>query len=456
MMRTSSLARRLLLISAIWSAAALVVAGVILVALYHQSVVRNFDDRLEVYLKTIVAELAADDPNAPVPNVGDLGEPRFALPLSGWYWTVSRPDNGGIVVASRSLAGDALAFPERFSDEGPSRPETASIKGPDGEPLRLVSRQFRLPGGKRYRVTVAGDITEVQREVASFGTRVALTLFVLGVGLVAAIVAQVKIGLKPLDRMRASLQAIRIGQSERLEGDFPREIAPLASELNALLESHREVVERSRTHVGNLAHALKTPLSVVLNEARDSEGPFARKVEEQATAMQTHIAHHLDRARIAAQRRVIGAVTPVQPVVDSIVRTMRRLYEDKGVEIRAVDGPALSFRGEKQDLMEIIGNLADNACKWAGNEVVLEIRRGRDGPDGRSFLDLIVEDDGPGLPEAERDLVLERGRRLDETKPGSGLGLSIVAELVRLYGGDLVLAEARSGGLRVEVRLPRI
>lgn len=456
MTRTSSLARRLLLISAVWSAAALIVAGVILVALYHQSVVRNFDDRLEVYLKTIVAELAADDPSAPVPNVGDLGEPRFALPLSGWYWTVSRPDDGRIAVASRSLAGDTLALPDSFRDEGPSRPETASITGPDGEPLRLVSREFRLPGGTRYRVTVAGDTTEVQREVASFGTRVALTLFVLGVGLVAAIVAQVKIGLRPLDRMRASLQAIRIGESERLEGDFPREIAPLASELNALLESHREVVERSRTHVGNLAHALKTPLSVILNEARDTDSPFARKVADQASAMQTHIAHHLDRARIAAQRRVIGAVTPVQPVVDSIVRTMRRLYEEKGIDVRAVAGAPASFRGEKQDLMEIIGNLADNACKWAESEVVVEVRSARDGPDGRSFLELIVEDDGPGLPEAERERVLERGRRLDETKPGSGLGLSIVAELVRLYGGDLALATARSGGLRVEVRLPRI
>jgi len=335
-------------------------------------------------------------------------------------------------------------------------PITASTTGPDGEPLRIVSRNIRLPDGSRYLVSVGGDTTEVRQDIVSFGTRVAATLFAMGAGLVLAIVLQVRLGLRPLGRMRDSLQAIRVGEKERLEGDFPREIAPLATELNALLDSHREVVERSRTHVGNLAHALKTPLSVILNEARQADGPFPRKVEEQASAMQTHIAHHLDRAQIAAQRRVIGVVTPVAPVVDSVVRAMRRLYEEKGVSVEVAAGDAFRFRGEKQDLLEILGNLLDNACKWADGGVRVEVRPESDTSGDRPFFSIVVEDDGPGIADAELGSVVERGRRLDETKPGSGLGLSIVSELARLYGGELALGRAEMGGLRAQVRLPGI
>ncbi|MDQ0315129.1 ATP-binding protein [Amorphus orientalis] len=456
-MRTRSLARRLLLISAIWSALALLVAGVILVALYRQSVERGFDERLDVYLKTIVAELASGGPPDESNPIGSLGEPRFGLPLSGWYWSVAPADGGPVIQASRSLAGDTLALPDGFPEISLSgEAQTASVTGPGGDPLRVVSRVIALPDGVRYAVTVAGDATEIRADVAAFGTRVALTLIAMGAGLVLAILLQVKVGLKPLERIRSSVQAIRVGEKERLDGDFPREIAPLASELNELLDSHREVVERSRTHVGNLAHALKTPLSVILNEARDSEAPFARKVEEQANAMQVHIAHHLDRARIAAERKVIGSVTPVQPVVDSIARAMRRLYEEKGVLVRASEGSSARFRGDRQDLMELLGNLVDNGCKWARRDVMVDVRDAVDADAGRAMFEIVVEDDGPGLAEGDRERVLQRGRRLDESKPGSGLGLSIVSELVRLYGGSLELKSGSEGGLRVEVRLPGI
>lgn len=457
----NSLARRLFFISAIWSVAAILVAGLILVALYRQSVERAFDERLDVYLKTVVGELAADqqagEGGSTAISVGGLGEPRFALPLSGWYWTVTDAQTGAVLAASPSLAGDRLALPaEQEQPDDWRRPMTASITGPDGEALRVVSRHIRLPDGTRYLVSIAGDTTEVRKDVISFGTRVAATLFAMGAGLVLAIVLQVRIGLKPLDRIRASLQAIRVGDRERLEGDFPREIAPLASELNALLDSHREVVERSRTHVGNLAHALKTPLSVILNEAREADGPFPRKVAEQASAMQTHIAHHLDRAQIAAQRRVIGVVTPVEPVLESVVRAMRRLYEEKGIAIEVADHTGFRFRGEKQDLLEVLGNLLDNACKWAERDVRVAVRPAPETSGALPFFDIVVEDDGPGLPPEERVRVIERGRRLDETKPGSGLGLSIVSELVRLYGGELTLAASAVGGLQAVVRLPRI
>jgi len=456
----NSLARRLFLLSVVWSTAALLVAGVIVVALYSQSVERAFEERLDVYLKTIVAEVAAD---AEAPDgdgtitVGGLGEPRFGLPLSGWYWTVANGVTGAVITTSPSLAGDSLRQPAPDArPEDWRNPITSSLTGPDGEPLRVVSRNIRLPDGARYLVSVAGDTTEVRRDIRSFGTSVAATLFVMGAGLVLAIVLQVRLGLKPLGRMRESLQAIRVGEKERLEDDFPLEIAPLATELNALLDSHREVVERSRTHVGNLAHALKTPLSVILNEAREAQGPFPRKVEEQASAMQTHIAHHLDRAQMAAQRRVIGVVTPVEPVVESVVRAMRRLYEDKGVTLETDTVATVRFRGEKQDLLEILGNLLDNACKWASGRVRVRVQPEAGTSGERPFFVIVVEDDGPGIADQALDEVVERGRRLDETKPGSGLGLSIVSELARLYGGRLSLGRADAGGLRAEVRLPGI
>ncbi len=225
--------------------------------------------------------------------------------------------------------------------------------------------------------------------------------------------------------------------------------------MNALLESNQEIIERARTQVGNLAHALKTPLSVITNEARAGSGPLADKVAEQAELMRTQVNHYLERARIAARSKVIGAVTEVEPVVASIVRAMERIHEDKGIDLGTDVAKGALFRGEKQDLEEIVGNLVDNACKWAKTEVALTV--GYVPPADEETpgkLTLVIDDDGPGLTAEERAEATRRGRRLDETKPGSGLGLSIVTELVGLYEGRLRLDRSPSGGVRAEVELP--
>ena len=264
---------------------------------------------------------------------------------------------------------------------------------------------------------------------------------------------QVRFGLAPLKRISESLAAIRAGTAERLEGKFPVEIEPLARETNALIEANREIVERARTHVGNLAHALKTPLSVIINEAAArGDDPFAAKVIEQADIMRDQIARHLERARLAARLKVVGSVTEVVPVVTALTRTMEKIYQPRGIAID-LDAPApVRFRGERQDLEEMVGNLVDNACKWAQMRVSVEVV-----PDAgaQPMVRIVVDDDGPGLNPAQRDQVARRGRRLDETKPGSGLGLSIVLELSTLYGGSLdafdradrrVARRARSAG----------
>jgi signal transduction histidine kinase len=250
--------------------------------------------------------------------------------------------------------------------------------------------------------------------------------------------------------MRQNLAQIRSGEAEQLEGEQPEEIRPLQHELNALIDSNREIVERARTHVGNLAHALKTPLSVIANEARTHEGPLASKVVEQAEIMRTQITHHLDRARVAARSGAIGDVTDVDRVLQALKRTVDRIYEERGIDVEIASIPGLKFQGEKQDLEEMVGNLLDNACKWARSRVKARAERA----DGEAKLTVIVDDDGPGLTKAERTRVVKRGQRLDESKPGSGLGLSIVADLAHLYKGRFALEPSPEGGLRARLELP--
>jgi signal transduction histidine kinase len=281
-----------------------------------------------------------------------------------------------------------------------------------------------------------------------------ITFSILGVVLLLTTMFQVRFGLAPLKRISDSLAAIRSGNAERLEGRFPVEIAPLARETNALIESNREIVERARTHVGNLAHALKTPLSVMLNEASArSDDPLAAKVREQVNVMRDQVARHLERARLAARAAVMGSVTDVVPVIQALARTMEKTHHGRSLAI-ALDLPAEArFRGERADLEEMAGNLFDNAYKWASTRVAVEVGLEQSAPD-KPVVRIVVDDDGPGLTPAERAQVAHRGKRLDESKPGSGLGLSIVVELASLYGGSLSLSSSPIGGLRAELTLP--
>ncbi len=265
-----------------------------------------------------------------------------------------------------------------------------------------------------------------------------------------------RFGLAPLKRISESLAAIRSGSAERLAGKFPEEIAPLARETNALIEANRDIVERARTHVGNLAHALKTPLSVMMNEAAArGDDTLAAKVREQIDIMREQVARHLERARLAARTPVVGTVTEVVPVLTALARTMEKIHRDRAVAIDIEASQKVRFQGEQQDLEEMLGNLVDNACKWAQSRVSVEVIGGRSGtPEAAQTVHIIVDDDGPGLSPSERERVAKRGRRLDETKPGWGLGLSIVSELAGLYGGELTLGTAPIGGLRAELVLP--
>jgi signal transduction histidine kinase len=453
-MRANSLALRLFLSATAWAVVILLITGVILSSLYRQGVERAFDRRLGVYLRALVADLAAPE-DAGAKFAQSLGEPLFELPLSGWYWQVTRidPDTHD-VRSSRSLWDGGLPRLQGAANADGSR--QGYVAGPEEQRLRLVERNIDLGDEGHYLVAVAGDAAEITQETRSFDQALVVTFSLLAAVLLVTTMFQVRFGLAPLKRITDSLTAIRAGRAERLAGKFPEEIEPLARETNELIDANKEIVERARTHVGNLAHALKTPLSVIVNEAsarpRDA---FALKVLEQAAIMRDQVARHLERARLAARLSVIGSVTDIEPVVTSLARTMEKIHRDRSIVIEVHADKEARFRGERPDLEEMIGNLVDNACKWATTRVAVDVaREPGNGHGGTETVRIVVDDDGRGLSPAEREQAGKRGGRLDESKPGSGLGLSIVVELAALYGGGLNLANAPSGGLRAELVLP--
>src|SRR3984885_2283172 len=455
-MRANSLALRLFLWATGWTVVILIVTGIALSTLYRHAVERSFDRRLDVYLRTLVADVASPEEGADkYPQ--SIGEPLFELPLSGWYWQVTRLDTKSPEVHSSRSLWDAN-LPRLPDDKTAAAGEFRQgyAHGPEDQDLRMVERNIDLGNDGRYLIAVAGDASEIDDETGSFDRAIGLTFMALTVALLLTTALQVRFGLAPLARISQSLAAIRSGRAERLEGTFPVEIAPLARETNALIESNREIVERARTHVGNLAHALKTPLSVLVNEAAArGNDPLAHKVLEQTDIMRDQVARQLERARLAARSTVIGTLIDVPPVITALARSMEKLHRERDIAID-VDVPAHArFRGEQQDLEEMLGNLVDNACKWAQSRVAIEVVAERPAAASeKKRVRIIVDDDGPGLSPAEREQVSQRGQRLDETKPGSGLGLSIVIELAGLYGGVLTLGTAPIGGLRAELALP--
>jgi signal transduction histidine kinase len=268
--------------------------------------------------------------------------------------------------------------------------------------------------------------------------------------LITAMLIQVRVGLMPLRRVSEALARIREGRARTLEGEFPSEIAPLASELNGLISHSTEVVGRARAHVANLAHFLKTPLTVLANEAASAKGPLADTVARQVTVMRRQVDHYLARARAAGALDVLGSRTEVAPVLNDLSRVLKRMHADKALEIEVKVAPALAFRGEREDLEEMAGNLIDNAFKWARSRIVVDA-----GPLDGTRLVLRVEEDGPGLGPEERARAMKRGERFDESVPGTGLGLAIVRDIAKLYGGNISLDESKLGGLEVRLELPR-
>jgi signal transduction histidine kinase len=445
-----SLRVRLLVGSLVWILGALSLTGYVLADLFRQHAAARFEAELRIHLDQLTANIETAADGAPRLNA-ELSDPRLRRPYSGLYWQVDQagPAAQVAILRSRSLWDKTLRVPADSLADGELH--VHRIDGPDREALMMVERVVVLPDGpdRPLRLIVAADERIMTAPVREFVGLLAIALGVLAAGLLAAVALQVVVGLAPLRRLRSGLVAVREGRSRRLDGAFPREIQPLVDELNTVLQHDAEVVARARTQAGNLAHAIKTPLAVLANAAAREPGALACLVAEQVATAQRQVDYHLARARAAAAIQVPGLRTPLRPVLDGLLRVMRRVHAERRLQIgiEALGGE-MAFRGEEQDLQEMLGNLLDNACKWAKSRV--EVSGSADG--GR--IAIVIDDDGPGLPSEQCETMFARGMRADEQVPGSGLGLGIARDLARLYGGDVVLAESPAGGLRVMLTLP--
>ena len=462
-LRRPSLVRRLVLLAVVWNVVVLLVAGVFLTAQFRDAAIRRFDQSLAVLTDDLYALSTVEAGQVRAPVLTDI---RATRAYSGRYWTIFEKTPGGALRAierSRSLFDSDLMVPSAQIDRlvaAPGKTLFFELRGPQDKPLRVAAILTRLPGYPDPVVFIAAeDRSPIDADAARFGRITALALLLLGGGLILAVVVQVRVGLAPLFQLRREVASVRRGKTERLVRVYPEELEPLAVELNALLAHNQEVVERQRTHVGNLAHALKTPLSVMLTEASQQPAPLApgslaELVTRQAEVMREQVDHHLRRARAAARSQTSGERTPVEPILDELAVTLERIFQDKadgqGIEIDWRCPEDLCFQGEKQDLMELAGNVMENAGKWCQGKIRVVAARSTPGR-----MTLVVEDDGPGLPPERWGDALKRGQRMDEHTPGSGLGLSIVDELARAYGGSVTLGESPLGGLSVRLDLPR-
>jgi signal transduction histidine kinase len=459
-MRLNSLAFRLLATSAAWTCLVLPIAGYMIYRLYREDVHQTFDTELRQLVNVFETDslTAGSEPVVPINRY----HPLFEQTHSGWYWQVKPLDNPtGKTLVSDSLATGALASPFEKNVQGDATGlRFMNSTGPLGEPIRVAEVIGSIRRGEvvdRYSVAVAGPLEWLTARLNSFLARLAIALALAGIGLMSVTLFQVRFGLSPLRQIERGLGRIRSGEATDLAGELPAEIEPLQHELNQLIKSNQEIVDRARTQVGNLAHALKTPLAVITNEAREVKSSFAAKVAEQASLMRDQINHYLDRARMAARIGVIGRSTEIKAVVDPLARALERINRDRGISITAECAPDVRFQGEKQDLEEMLGNVLDNACKWARRRVFLKVvGPAKEARTGRRRVVITIEDDGKGLSEDERRRIGKRGMRLDETKPGSGLGLSIVTDLVQSYRGELALGASPYGGLAVRLDLPAV
>lgn len=450
-MRRHSLRLRLLFAAVVSIAVALIVAGFAWVQLFERHVERRLGVELETHLQQLAAGIQFDSQNRPSLKLFPA-DPRFGQPYSGLYWQLE--DENGVVMRSRSLWDATLALPADPLELGILHEH--EIDGPND--ARLLVRERRLlytaPGGKRtLRLAVALDRRELDRLTTDFASDLMPSLAILAAVLVLAAWLQVSVGLRPLEAVRRSLIDVRSARRRRLEGDYPEEVMPLVGEVNELLEAQEQTITRARAHAADLAHGLKTPLTVLAADARrlrdQGEGEIAAELEDLADIMRRHVDRELARVRIGVKRGTSQAAADLRAVAEPIVRTLQRT--PRGGTLRwtvdIADAPKAAI--DTEDMAELLGNLLDNACKWARGAIWLHAT-------ADDVIRIVIEDDGPGVPAENLADLGQRGLRLDRRVQGTGQGLAIVSEIVEAYGGKLMLGHSERGGLRVETRLPRL
>ncbi|MFB9139698.1 sensor histidine kinase [Maritalea porphyrae] len=419
----------------------LLLTGLLLSNLYSQALTRNIDDIAIRQTDALIARLLVEDENAQqsLPSI----DPRYTQANSGWYWQIV-DSTGSISNVSTSAFGVVIPHLDiPFDEENKRRGNTIDE---DGKRLRLFERKLFVEEQNQVTITVTADWDEVAGEVSSFQNQAFMALVVIGLFLASLCALVARLSLGPLLRLSSEVEDVRTGEHSRIIGDFPKEILPVKSEINALLDVNDKILDRAKNQVGDLAHGLKTPIAVIRNETENSN---SKLVPQQLDKMQSIVSRYLDRAQLAARTAARGKKTDVVAAVSRIVSVMNKLHRDKHAKLIVEDGFAVSFLGDAEDFDELAGNIIDNAMKWASTRVEVHITK-----PSPSLLQIVVEDDGAGLSEQEKRAVFQRGRRLDEQVQGSGLGLGIVSELISVYGGEIELGTAKLGGLQVKMQLP--
>ncbi|MDR2325853.1 MAG: sensor histidine kinase [Acidovorax sp.] len=453
-----SLRSRLLLGTLVWIALSLALAGWGLRNLFQEHVGQQLQDQLVRQLDQLSASVNLDTRRR-VDVAPMAGDERLERPLSGLYWQVDTlTDDGSVersgLARSRSLWDQDLQLPDTLPapSQGRRGYSVLTLHDSQGNALTAVSRPLQLPDADapRLRLTVAADQALVAEPLQRFTTMLWGALGLLAAGLLLAVAVQLHLALRPMQLLRQRLADVRTGQAAQLQGQFPQELQPLVNEFNHVLTANADIVQRARTQAGNLAHAVHTPLNVMGNAAAQDASPLAQLVCEQVATATRQVDYHLARARAATAVRATGLRTPVQAPLQALLRTMERLHAGRQLLFTLHGANAeMAVRGEEQDLFEMLGNLLDNAGKWAASQVRLEVQREGDS------LCFTVDDDGPGIADdAQRQRIFERGERLDEQRPGSGLGLDIVRELAHTYGGSIEALPSPLGGLRMRLCLP--
>jgi len=426
----------------------MIAASALLIVLFQGHIERRFDADITANMQDLIA--AAD-----VGSNGSLRmdwnpiDPRYRQPLSGWYWQVS---SAGIMLARSASSDQSATAPLVAADPGTSGAvRWHEFTGPKDATLRAMTRSIRLPDSNRtFDFLVSGPKTNITADVREFGQQLLITMGLLALGLVAAMVFQVRFGLRPLRLLRANLAEVRSGDRQRLPDLYPSEMRPLVSEVNKLLDHNESIIEQARVQGANLAHAIKNPLSVIHNEAGKMTDHRGEVVREQVSQLRQSVDRHLSRFRSAGAGRSPNARTSVGNVVSDLVFSMETIHQGRSLDIGRENVDGLYFRGERDDLEEMLGNLLDNACKWARSTVMIR------GEHVGESIRIFVEDDGPGIPLEQREEVFKPGRRLDESVHGTGLGLAIVRDMVGMYRGEISFHASASGGTRATLVLPAV
>lgn len=452
----ASLSRRLMIAAGIFISAALIIAAVLISFVLHRFVQGQIDQRLDAQILFLASQVTVDG-HGDLKLAGAADGPPFDRARRGWYWEVNGPNNS---LRSRSLDGADLTPPDISDrpapppppppppDEDPPRARPVPADGPGPDKRMLHYRIFPVSiSGVPVTIVASSPREAVLRPLAEAMRTLALSLGVLGVALISAMLIQVRLGLRPLEHLRQAVAEVRSGLRELVPDAQPREVQPLAAELNALLLQNTANLDRARRHVSNLAHGLKTPLATLAVALQNQPVP-AKEMETLVALMDRRIRHHLGRARSAALSGPVRTRTPLASRVADLALVLGKVNADKKVIFTTTIPADLAVACEPQDLDEMLGNVLENAFVWCGSQVSVESVI-----DSRRVV-LMIDDDGPGLSPDQIAKALEAGQRLDESSPGFGFGLSITRELAELYAGSLRLERSPLGGLRVAMSLP--